>query len=218
MGRKLVEELSIETSMDTLGLWMAHYLAELIADANKASPEERSAAQKRCFDAILELWSHRAELPDGKRPFESLEPITRAVESLDPDNDMPRYFNKFRGNFVDEDEDSQTQTLLEFVNAMDSATRILISYALTEAARSAVDKSKEWVTLVKSAGLELEGSVEIVIRVFSGVEEADEADPNKHERELLQNRLSRLEAFAGVAELVRENIKKHIDALQPPKS
>ena len=84
LGVKLVDELDLESSVDTLGRWMAHYVAELMDRADNAAPEERAALRKSCSDAILELWSHRAELPDGKRPFEDLEPIMRAIESLDP--------------------------------------------------------------------------------------------------------------------------------------
>jgi hypothetical protein len=48
---------------------MAHYIAELIQDAEKASAEERPAKMRACCDAIFNLWKHRHTLPNGKRPF-----------------------------------------------------------------------------------------------------------------------------------------------------
>lgn len=39
---------------------------------------------------------HRAAFPNGKRPFEDLEPVMRAIESLDPEDDTPRYFRSAR--------------------------------------------------------------------------------------------------------------------------
>ena len=89
LGRKLVEELGLEESNDTLGRWMAHCLADLITKAENASGGDKDAGRKECFDAILALWRHRSELPSGKRPFAELEPVIRAVESLDPEDDTP---------------------------------------------------------------------------------------------------------------------------------
>ena len=62
LGRKLTKELGIDQSVDTLGRWMAHYIAELIQDAEKASAEERPAKMRACCDAILNLWKHRHTL------------------------------------------------------------------------------------------------------------------------------------------------------------
>ena len=108
----------MESSTDTLGRWMAHYVAELMDAVTKAASEEREAAQNGCCDAILKLWTHRAGLPDGKRPFEDLEPIMRALESLDPENDTPRYFRTIRGTIDESDEGRETQSLIKFVDKL----------------------------------------------------------------------------------------------------
>src|SRR5438034_174203 len=79
LGRRLVAELGLSDSTDTLGRWMAHHLAGLIDDAAKATQEDRPAKEGRIRDAILELWARRAEMPDGSRPFQELEPILRAL-------------------------------------------------------------------------------------------------------------------------------------------
>ncbi len=90
LGCKLVEELGLEPSVDTLGRWMAHYVADLIATTKSTTGEEKGFTDKKCIEAILDLWKHRAQLPNGKRPHENLEPVVRAIESLDPDDDTPR--------------------------------------------------------------------------------------------------------------------------------
>src|SRR6266436_3211912 len=77
LGCKLVEELGLEPSVDTLGRWMAHHIADLMLEAKSATGKEKELAEKNCFEAILALWKHRAELPNGKRPFEDLEPVIR---------------------------------------------------------------------------------------------------------------------------------------------
>ena len=142
----------MDRSTDTLGRWMAHYVAELMDSAANAPSEERDGSRKRCFDAILELWTHRARLPNGKRPFEELEPIIRALESLDPENDTPRYFGTIRGTIDESDEGRETQSLIEFVSDVDIAARVLIGEILADAAHSAIDRSKAWVELAEDAG------------------------------------------------------------------
>ena len=71
---------------------MAHYIANLVTKTEKSAGDEKSVTERECFAAILALWKQRSELPDGSRPFEVLEPVMRAIESLDPENDIPRYF------------------------------------------------------------------------------------------------------------------------------
>src|SRR6202050_2818855 len=96
LGEKIVQELELDPSVDTLGRWMAHYLAELIRNAETAGVEDRPEKLLRCASAITDLWRHRSELPNGKRPFEEIEPILRALETLDPENATPRYLGLIR--------------------------------------------------------------------------------------------------------------------------
>ena len=200
----------MESSVDTLGRWMAHYVAELMDHAENTAPEELAVSKNRCFEAILELWSHRAELPDGKRPFEDLEPIMRAIESLDPESETPRYFPSIRAAIDEPEEDPQIQSLLEVVHSIDSTARILISETLADAALSATERHKEWVTLAEKAGVE-SGVAGVVVRFVSGEANMDPSpDPNTHKRELLKERVERLEAFNELAKLVVEDLKTQL--------
>ena len=56
----LVDELNLEPSVDTPGRWMAHYVAEVIARAQVSEGAEKAAAERECFEVILQLWKHRA--------------------------------------------------------------------------------------------------------------------------------------------------------------
>jgi len=83
LGKRLVEELGMEPSVDTLGRWMAHYIAELIRKAEETDdPDVRSKAQEKCCETILKLWEHRAMLPRGARPLANLEGVLKAIENL----------------------------------------------------------------------------------------------------------------------------------------
>lgn len=207
LGRKLVEELDLE-STDTLGRWMAHYVAELMDRAESSALEELAAAKKRCSDVILDLWSHRAELPDGKRPFEELEPIMRAIESLDPENEAPRYV-PFQIDAADEaEEDSRTRALIEVIRNIDTSARILIGQMLVDAASCALEQSKDWVILAQTSGFEMERE-DVLVRLVSGEYDVDtDPNPRKRKRNFRQGRIDRLEAFIDMAKLAVEDLKK----------
>ena len=70
LGKKLVDELGLEQSVDTLGRWMAHYIAEKMEAAESATGEARDRKMSECSDAILKLWAHRSELPNASTPVQ----------------------------------------------------------------------------------------------------------------------------------------------------
>lgn len=212
LGRKLVGQLGIEGSVDTLGRWMAHYVAELIDAAENAPGEERREARGRCFEAILNLWSHRSELPDGKRPFESIEPVVRAMESLDPESSTARYFRSVRDEVVEGEEGEETQSLLEFVHSIDSTARILIAHTLAEAARSAIDRSRSWVAMAEAAGTD-PGVIDLVIRVGSD-DWSSNPNTGREERDRFQERIDRLSTFVEMVGPVADELKKRRDAVE----
>lgn len=92
LGKKLAEDLE---SNDTLGRWMAHHVAELIAQAEAVDDSGKREAQERCAREILNLWAHRREYPGSKRPFEEYESIQRALERLDPEQPQWSFFRNF---------------------------------------------------------------------------------------------------------------------------
>lgn len=199
LGRKLTKELGLDCSADTLGRWMAHYIAELILDAEKAAAEDRPEKMQACSEAILSLWKHRHELPNGKRPFGRLEPILRALESLDPDDDRPRYFRSARAAAEKSDEEGETKFWLELVDGLDETARMLIRYGLTQAAQSALAKSAEWVALAEAAGAD-DGIESPMVRLILGENDLLQAsDPDEVARKQLEDRVKRLEGFTKMA-------------------
>lgn len=198
LGQRLVDELVLEPT-DTLGRWMAQYVAELIDAVSTGPLSERSAAQERCFNAILELWSYRSELPDGKRPLAELEPVVRAIESLDPENERPRYYGEH-------DTKGKSAQLLGFVKNLDASARSLIRLFLGEAAAVAVDKSPEWLVAAEAAGME-SGVHEIAMRFLVALQSEASPDLDERRRKSLMENLKRLEAFANVTRLVSDEIR-----------
>jgi len=192
---------------------MAHYIAELIARAESKTGEEKQKDRKECFEAILTLWKHINDLPYGNRPFEDLEPIVRAISSLDPDDDTPRYFRSINLPQGQEEEKSERDRWLDLVGSTDYSAKILIGYFLGEAARVAIDKTQEWVKLAKAAGTE-EDAYEVVIHfVSTNADLGREPDSNAEVRQQLKDRIRRLEIFVKLADSVAGDLKKRLDAL-----
>ncbi len=195
---------------------MAHHVADLVTKSEKATGDEKSAAERECFAAILALWKHRSELPNRKRPFEDLEPVMRAIESLDPENDTPRYYRAARLPKGEAAETSEQEKWLSLVDGLDYSAKILIGYCLAEAADAALDKSKEWVTL--AAAIDGNGVPEIVVRFISRAADANKApDPNEEIRSLLKDRIKRLRGFLGTAESLANTLEERLLALPSSK-
>jgi hypothetical protein len=145
LGRKLVEELGLVDSNDTLGRWMAHHVAGLIRKADNTTGSDKVTAETEAFDTILALWKHRSEFPHGKRPYEQLEPVMRTVASLDPEDDTPRYYRAMRPPKGEAAETSDQEQWLRLAEGMDYVAKVLIGFCLAEAAREALNRSKDWV-------------------------------------------------------------------------
>ncbi len=70
-----MQELELEPS-DTLGRWMAHHIAELVAAAQGSSDSPSAAEQAAA--AILRVWEHRATYR-AINPFADLGPVLDAL-------------------------------------------------------------------------------------------------------------------------------------------
>ena len=216
LGQALVEELGLDPGTDTLGRWMAHYIAELIEEAETAKVEERPAKFGQCADAILKLWEHRHQLPSGKRPFEGLEPILRAIESLDPTDNTPRYFRSQRMAADETEENDEPRKWLKLVDGLDYSAKILIRYCLAQAAQTALDKSRKWVALAEAAGVE--DSIELpVLRIIT--DESDllkGSDLNVRARKLIEDRINRLDGFKVMVEVLASALRRQLKQVDVP--
>jgi hypothetical protein len=216
LGRALVSELGLDSGVDTLRRWMAHYIAELIEEAETAKVEERPAKFAQCADAILKLWERLHQLPNGKRPFEDLEPILRALESLDPTDDTPRYFRSPRMAVDESEQNVETSKWLDLADGLDYSARILIGYCLTQAAQTAVDKSKDWVVLAEAAGLK-DGIDLSVIRIITDDNDLTKAsEPDDRARKLLEDRINRLDGFKAMADALASDLRRQLKQAHAP--
>jgi len=76
---RIVRELGLENSADTLGRWMSHRIAELMCRADQAGSEEESEVTRReCAGLILRVWERRKHWPHGQ-PLDSLSAFLKTV-------------------------------------------------------------------------------------------------------------------------------------------
>lgn len=112
LGKKLVKELNLVYSGNTLARWMSHYLAELMQGIDEAkTEEEKKTLKKECCEVILQLWSQNEALPIRK-PLDDLRPVIEVLHTLKQKHEesiFPRWLGrlqKFNGdnhwaNFAD---------------------------------------------------------------------------------------------------------------------
>lgn len=211
IGKALIKELSLEPGDDTLCRWMAHYIAELIVGAESATAEDRQEKHTKCAETILALWKHRYELPNGKRPFEDFEPIFRTIESLDPDNDTPRYFRSVRNASVKADVNADSRKWLDLAEGLDYSAKMLIRYCLEQASQDALDKSEEWVRLAEAAALEDGMDIPVIRFITAENELATASGTDERARELLEDRINRLNAFKEMADALASDLRRKLE-------
>ncbi|NTJ11705.1 hypothetical protein G6L40_32600 [Rhizobium lusitanum] len=194
---------------------MSHYIAELMQAAEAAEGDERSEKMALCSQVILDLWAKADVLPDGIRPFQGLEPILRALESLDPGDDTPRYLRPARRPYkVDEESDASRQWL-ECAEGLDYSARILIRYCLARASEGALNTTKEWVAAAKLA-IEDDPPVLPVI-IFLSDETKIIEDPSAEQKQDLEDRLRRLEAFSLMIKTISASIRAELEEIDVGK-
>ncbi|MEQ3663784.1 hypothetical protein [Olleya sp.] len=77
LGKKLISELKLDDTVNTLARWMTHYLAELMCSIETTESEtDKIELKKECCNLIIELWQIRDRLPIQK-------PLDNAHEFLE---------------------------------------------------------------------------------------------------------------------------------------
>lgn len=210
LGKKLVDELGLDQSVDTLGRWMAHYIAEIMEAAESATGKARDRKMSECSDAILKLWAHRSELPNGRRPFEEFEQIFRALKSLDLDDPTPRHFRQARLAAEQDDEDDSTKQWLNIASGLDDTARVLIRYCLAIAAQETVDKSREWVALAEAIAEEEDIDVRMVRAIVEDTEVLNSENPDDTAKAKIEDLLKRLEAFTAFSSKLSSHLREQL--------
>jgi hypothetical protein len=210
LGKKLVHELGLDHSVDTLSRWMAHYIAELIHLAENAETEDSAEKKSKCAEAILSLWRYRSELPNGKRPFEDLEPLLKTLENLDPDKHIPRYFTSVRKAAEVEELKGETKKWLSLAEEIDYSAKILIRYCLGRAAEKALDKAKEWVILAEVLKSEEMRERSLIQFLIFEEDELNSAQVDEKANIIIKERLEHLKSFIKTSQILSDELSSRV--------
>ena len=213
LGKLLVNELGLESSVDTLSRWMAHYIAEQMKIIDFAQEDEKKQAENRCFETILKLWKHMSYYNGESRPFEDFKPIFDTLNRMNPDNENPYYFqNEYSPREADGDnENNEVARYLSLATLVDKTARVWLKFLFQSAAEAVVDdKMKKWI----EAALPLSENTEpsLIIRLLSNTE--SEEDTQENNIKYLERRIDQLEKFNAFSDELILMYKKEIDKLQ----
>lgn len=141
LGKLLVKQLNLDNSVDTLGRWMAHYLAMKMSESEKASGKEKVFLEKECFEIILKVWNHRWKMSANSNPLKNYEPILEFLTRFNPNRNEPFYFNNL---YLEEKSASLKQnsgnSWMQIASDFDKYARICVDYALANATAELSDK------------------------------------------------------------------------------
>jgi hypothetical protein len=130
---RIVRELGLENSVDTLGRWMAHYVAELMERAEHSeTDEEKETAKRECSDLITKVWERRKYWPLGQ----PLADLSRFLNSISPDP----YTARYRDNV--ERELDWVEALPRIRDLHDREDKIVFDAAVADLN---LDRDREWL-------------------------------------------------------------------------
>ncbi len=95
LGEKLISELKLDYTTNTLSRWLVHYLAEQMIKIEDCKDEDlKMKLQKECCNLILDLWQKKDRLPIQK-PLDNVGNFLEILTVLKKENNnisiLPRW-------------------------------------------------------------------------------------------------------------------------------
>lgn len=149
LGKLLAAKLE---QTDTLGRWMAHYLAERMTSLEHKLGSERETAEAEVAELILRLWSLRRQLPGDRLPLAKLDEVEAAIERLTPGRKPWAYFGAFAADIKPSPEETETSTTLKAALLVDRLAGDLVHGLIGRAAVLAEQDSAPWTKHAENIG------------------------------------------------------------------
>lgn len=159
LGKLLAAELE---QTDTLGRWIAHYLAERMISLEQKAGSERGIAEAEVADLILRLWSLRRRLPGGRLPLAEVDEVEAAIARLTPGRRPWAYFGAFAADTEPSTEETETSTTLRAAMLVDRLAGDLVHGLIGHAAALAEENDAAWTKQAEKVG---DGALRTVRRI-----------------------------------------------------
>jgi len=210
LGKHISEELGQGKYPDTLSRWMAHYIAQLITQAENSSCKKKKTLEKECFDAILKLWEYKSFFPSGKKPFECFEVIFNTLEKLSPENRNMFFYENQQESETDDDLVKKSMNAIKII---DKVARVWIENILIGAVELAIDeKTKKWLNM--AIPTKKRDEVNFYFKVL-GLDDNDDLESRIKEKiKYLESRVQQLEGFREYNETIHSSFTNQIDLLK----
>jgi hypothetical protein len=136
---------------------------------------------------------------------------------LDVDRTKHRYFPNGLVGANATEVDEATKRWLDLAVGLDYSARLLVQFALRNAAQNAVSKAAPWVELALQAGAE-EDAASVVVKFVLASENPKGNDSQEDEEDhKLRDRLSRLETFAQLAAEFAKDLRGQLGEADAPE-
>ncbi|MBU0525852.1 MAG: hypothetical protein KJ945_07260 [Gammaproteobacteria bacterium] len=99
LGQAIVRELELDDRGEVLQRWLAHHLAELITEAERADGTAKGMAQQRAVELVLKLWTHRRALPERVDPLGGYREAISVLSRLKPEANPWARFRQIPGRY-----------------------------------------------------------------------------------------------------------------------
>lgn len=156
LGKLLASDLD---STDTLGRWMAHYLAERIHGLEHKSGPEKAAAESEVMELILRLWSLRRELPVVGSPFSEVDEVGAAITRLAPGRKPWAYSGIFSLGVEPNAVETEASPILKRALMVDHFAGELVNSLVVRAAELSEFRDSEWIRHAAQFGDESLGAI-----------------------------------------------------------
>jgi hypothetical protein len=174
LGRLLASELE---HTDTLGRWIAHYLAERMTGLQQKTESERAITETEVVDLILRLWALRRQLPVGRLPLAEVDEVEAVIARLAPGRRSWAHFGAFAAGTEPSTEATEASTILKAALLVDQLAGDLVHGLIGRAAALAEGDEAAWVTQAEQIGDE---TLRRVRRVRFGHDDSEEGTESQY--------------------------------------
>ncbi|RRJ90744.1 hypothetical protein [Flavobacterium macacae] len=217
LGKLFVKQLKLKAGDDMLSMWMAHYIAEKMANAESAVGKQKAKLDKECFDTILALWKHRWTMQRGSRPLENFELLFEVLQKLDPDKEKSFYVDRFKDDDLKKlKKGAASREWLDIAIELDKIARLGIEYSLGKATEvSETDLSEEWL---KNSSMLTDNADRKIIRILlerTPILELEDDESNiafmeNLKIEKIKNRIESLKHFSKINTKLLESLERDL--------